>query len=95
MEKNEVKQKYFLKWTQDDIVNLKKDTGIATIFVEVNSKGEVIREVGLDETGMIVHKCPSENYKYGTYGIFDLVKLKKTQLRNDLAEAQFEELWKR
>lgn len=90
---SEIRKKFYKKWTKNEIDYLEKKTGITEIYVEFNEAGEVLREVGLDNQGKIIHKCPSSGYKYGTYGIFDLVKLEPKILNDNLNKETFERLW--
>ena len=92
---NKEKDNFYRKYTNKDIDGLEKDTSIFTIFVEVASDGRVLREVGLDNDGKIVHKCPSKQYKYGTYGVFDLARIDVSNQVNDLSKEEFESLWKK
>ncbi len=84
---------FYLKKTNKDIINLEKETDIVLIFIEVDSKGSVCREIGFNDRGEIIHKCPSKGYVDGTYGIFDLAKFDVPNLKNDLTKEEFEELW--
>lgn len=86
-------EKYYRKYTEKEIDGLEKNTSIFVIFVEIASDGMVLREVGFDNKGNVVHKCPSENYKHGTYGLFDLARVDVESRKNDLTKTEFEELW--
>ncbi len=83
------------KWTNDEIDNLYEKFSISVLFTEVNKDGRVIREIGLDENNNIIHKCPSKNYKYGKYGLFDLVKVDLSNDENNFDNSYFEELWEK
>ncbi|MCB9360223.1 MAG: hypothetical protein H6587_01700 [Flavobacteriales bacterium] len=65
---------------------------ITKFFIEINSEGNVVREVGLDKNGVVVHKYPSERFKYGGYGIMDLSNF-DLDFQDDLTSEEFENLW--
>ena len=49
--------------------------GIQKMFVEIDDKGRVKREIGFDSNNQIIHAYPSypfKKYPYGAYGFFDL-----------------------
>ena len=82
----------YTRWNVEDIEGTEKD-GLASLITEVNSQGRVVREVGLNSAGHVVHKCPSEKHRNGVYGYFDLAVIAIDSLRNDLSEDEFSSLW--
>lgn len=83
---------YYFKWTEKEITGLNEDN-VETLYTEVNNKGDVLREIGVDEMGVVVHKCPSEGYKNGIYGIFDLAKVDFANMKEDASKEEFNALW--
>ena len=67
--------------------------GCAILYLEVALDGRVVREVALDANGVVCHKCPSADHKYGTYGLFDLALIATEALTNDLSKAEFDALF--
>jgi hypothetical protein len=87
---------YYLKWTEEGIEGLQSKDGIAVLFTEVGADGFVRREIGFDENGDVVHRCPGPvKYKYGGYGIFDLALIEVSSRESDLTKEEFEELWEK
>lgn len=66
---------------------------LSYLFIEVNEKGLIKREVGFNVNGDIIHAYPSKKYQYGKHGIFDLNLLEYGELNNDLTEEDFERIW--
>lgn len=83
---------YYCKWAEDEVVPLRLDD-IVSLYTEIDSEGNVLRELGLNKDGQIVHKCPSGAYKYGTYGLFDNVTVAITSSRSFITKDEFERLW--
>ena len=46
--------------------------GLQKIFLEIDDKGSVKREIGFNFDNQIIHVYPSKEYLYGKYGVFDL-----------------------
>ena len=42
---------------------------IPVVFQELDARDRMIREVGLDEAGVVVHRCPDERFEDGRYGL--------------------------
>ncbi len=69
-------------------------SAIDTLFIEIDNRGFVVREIGLNKNLRVVHRFPDSDFEYGEYGLFDLAQLElKTDQHNDLTESRFEELW--
>ena len=83
---------FYLKWTENDITNLSQNSSLKVLLTEVDSDGNVKREVGVDENENIVHKAPTEK---DNYGLFDNQPIDTASLRNDCSKEEFEELWNR
>lgn len=80
----------YLRWTRDD-----GETGpdITEIWTEVSSDGLVTREIGFNERAEVVHRMPSQRFRQGTYGLFDLATIDLTSRHRDIAASEFEERW--
>jgi hypothetical protein len=65
---------FYLKWTEKDIKGLNVD-GLSCVYTEVDEKGRVTKEIGVDVKGKIVHKWPGADSKFGIYGLFDLAPI--------------------
>ena len=84
---------FYLKRNYQDSPNSVNDEEIHEIYVEVDLDGKVTREIELDSSGQVKHKCPSKDYEHGTYGFFDMVRFEMDGLENDLSREDFENLW--
>ena len=69
------------------------DPDFSEIYLEVNDNGDVKREIGFNSSGKTIHKCPSDDFKDGTYGAFDLSRFDTSNLKNDISKEDFERLW--
>ncbi len=68
------------------------DEGITQMYVEVGDDGTVQRELGLDTSGSVVHRTPSDAHRHGERGFWDLVTV-PTDLGTDVPAAEFERMW--
>jgi len=88
---------WYCKWAGNDIKGLEKISGMVTLYTEIGEDGRVRREIGFNNEGKVVHKCPSDGYRWGTYGFFDLARVEraeKTDSPSDvITEDEFEQLW--
>ncbi|MES2653129.1 MAG: hypothetical protein V4663_15415 [Bacteroidota bacterium] len=82
---------YYIKQPQDDI-NF-KSTSITVIYLELDVKGNSVREVAFNAQNNVVHRFPSNHYKEGTYGLFEFSPYSIDNLTSDLSKAEFEEIW--
>ena len=72
---------------------------LASLAIEVAAEGWVSREVGLDATGVVSHRTPSEAYPRGEYGL--LLDVPRMHIDDDircgnareLSESEFEAFW--
>jgi len=76
----------FLAWTESDMEGL----DLETLYTEVTTSGLVVREVGLDSNGVVVHKSPS---RASPRGYFDLAIISMENLTSDISSQEFEALW--
>jgi Predicted dehydrogenases and related proteins len=82
---------HYLIITADDVSNLNQ---FQKIFVEIDEKGVVKREIGFDFDNHIIHAYPSKKHSYGRYGIFDLSAFDVSTIRDSqLQREEFEETW--
>ena len=84
------KMRYF-KWEETDVRGLNID-GIACVYTEVDGDGWVVREIGIDFKGKIIHKWPSSDSRFGKYGIFDLAQIDSSNIET-FSEEAFEKAW--
>jgi hypothetical protein len=80
----------YKRWTDADG---DLEAPIAELWTEIDERGEVTREIGLDRDGHVVHLMPAVGFKHGTYGLFDLAPVDPTPAPSDLAPTQFETVW--
>lgn len=78
-------------WTEADISGLAETWGLSRILTEVDEQGEVIRELGYDQSGKTVHRYPDEPPR-ATRGVFDLAKIAFFN-ETEMNPADFDELW--
>lgn len=64
----------YLTWTERDIAGLRKTWGLSRIFTEIDAQGAVSREIGLNESGDVVHRYPGLPSR-AEYGVFDTAKI--------------------
>lgn len=61
-------------------------------WVEVAADGVVQREIAFDGSGNVVHLFPSDKYRAGNYGHFDLAPVEPTG-PNSVAPDEFDRRW--
>lgn len=70
-----------------------KRIGLKRILTEVDDRGVILREMGLDADDRVLYLAPAHVGKY-RYGFFDLQTIDpQGGLENEFPEARFEELW--
>jgi hypothetical protein len=82
----------YLRWSEEEVANLRKHRNIHLILLEVDDEGVVTREIGLNETGDIVHAFPTVEDQRG---LFDMTPIDLTHVRSNLSSAEFEFHWDR
>ena len=82
----------YLRWDAHDVKNLHRQGGCVELFTEIDQHGRVLREVGLDATGTVVHCAPS---KQSPYGLFDNQVVSLANQRSDIGSEAFGLLWQR
>lgn len=80
----------YLRWTREDG---ESEPEIFEIWTEVDPSGTVTRELGFDESGRVTHRMPSDRYRRGTYGLFDLALIDLTSHGRDIPADEFESRW--
>ena len=67
-------------------------SGCKTLLVEVDDDGNVLRELGLDAGGIVIHRMPSHAHRYGDHGFWDVQRM-PPDLGAPMAPADFEAAW--
>jgi hypothetical protein len=84
---------YYCKWTENDVEGLRSSDGIVVLFAETNEEGDVLREIGVNEEGKIVHRFPSKFFRYGGHGLFDNQNVLISESSPLVTKEEFEYLW--
>lgn len=74
-----------------ELTSFIKDLNV--LYIEIDKNGSILREIGLNKKGDIIHIYPSDKYKYGKYGIFDLCCFDINKLENEIDSDFFERKW--
>jgi hypothetical protein len=80
-----------LTWSEDDISGLSDAWGLARILTEVDTEGTVLREIGFDATGNIVHRHPGSPSK-ASRGIFEGAAV-TASATSDTNPTEFDRFW--
>jgi hypothetical protein len=82
-----------LLWSEEEIGGRRVE-GIDRVLTEVDDEGRILREIGLDTEGRVLHIAPALRGKW-RYGIFDLQIIDVATLppRDAVPREQFEALW--
>lgn len=83
-----------LHFVTDDDAPL-SDLYVEAVADEEWNGGIVVREVGLDRAGNVVHRMPSPNHRWGYLGIFDgtVIRVAQEDETSDISIDEFETLW--
>jgi hypothetical protein len=65
---------------------------LAAVYTEVDERGNVVREIGLDRSGKVVYRKPSTDLGLGRDGLFYLIDLPSSAAEID--EQTFNDLWR-
>ena len=84
---------YYCKWTEKDVKGLRSSDGIVILYAEIGDDNISHREIGVNEAGEVVHKFPSDSYRYGKYGLFDNQKVIISNSSPLITKEEFEKLW--
>lgn len=76
-------------WTRADISGLECLPGVDKLLTEVDPRGVVTREIGLNAAGLVIYKSSDGR------GLFDGAKIDLQKLKPEISNALFEELWAR
>ena len=80
----------------DEVEGMRDRGGIAELYVEIDAGGRVTRELGLSEDGTIVHRCPSDRFRQGRYGLLDNVRFVQPRVTGrEITREKFEVAWER
>ncbi|MRR09182.1 hypothetical protein EG831_03670 [bacterium] len=82
----------YVTWDKSDVTNLNQ-IGMETLYTEIDAAGIVLREIGFDKKGHVVHKYPSSSHKYGQYGLFDNQIVQVSNGRGLVTKSDFEREW--
>jgi len=88
-------ERYYRRWNEDDIRGLHSISQISILYTESNAQGVVLREIGLDKLGKIMHRYPSSSHPFGSRGLFDTQTVELSSETKDLTKDEFEGLWRR
>ena len=80
-------QKRYIYWGRDELQGL--PVGWSRMVTEIDQNGRVLREVGLDDEGRVVHRAPSAA---DSHGLFDLMPIDAGPDSDATAE-EFEAWW--
>jgi hypothetical protein len=84
----------YLSWDEGSASGLGSQApGLVQVWTEVDDAGVVCRELGFDAEGHIAHRCPSDWYRHGTYGLFDSARIEVVGTEDDIEPAEFERRW--
>jgi hypothetical protein len=78
--------------SEADIAGLHRAWGLARIVVELADEGEVMRELGYDELGRLIHRWPGGQSRAAD-AVFDVATFDRPT-RSDMPGQQFDQLWK-
>jgi hypothetical protein len=80
-----------LSWLEDDPTPI---PGLARILTEIDDAGRILREVGVDAAGRVLHIAPALRGPY-RYGVFDLqtVDVRSMPAQDAVPRHEFEALW--
>jgi hypothetical protein len=84
---------YYCVWTEKDNKGEKSLDDIVKLFTEIDDNGRVLREIGIDKDGRLVHKCPSDKFRNGTYGLFDNQVVIISDESSLITKNEFERMW--
>jgi len=73
-------------------VRVPYDDEIRVVYLELDAANRLIREVGLDEAGAVVHRCPDDRFVFGDYGLDYPPSLDEAI---DIPFEEFAEQWER
>ena len=82
----------FIEVDEHTVKNLSR-FGVCRMWLEIDRNGTVLRELGFDQEGDVVHRFPGSG-PYGRYGVFDLATFSlKDESTDDFSPAEFEAIW--
>lgn len=81
----------YVSWNDTSIGNF--PSGIARILTEVDERGRVLRELGLDATGSVIYRAPSTIGGRLHRGYFDGSLIKVLSHLDDCTRDEFEAIW--
>ncbi len=86
---------HYCKWNEQELKGLKSINDMVILYAEIDSDGKVRREIGLNQSGKVVHKFPSVSRQHGTYGLFDNQIVQLSIRDSGITKDEFEKLWEK
>ena len=80
-----------LTWSEDEISGLSNAWGLSRILTEVDAEGTVLREIGFDATGNVVHRHPGGPSK-ASRGVFDGAAV-EASATSQVNPTEFDRFW--
>jgi hypothetical protein len=88
----EVPVPILLVWTEENAKGIER-RGIRKVVTEVDDRGAILREIGLDAQDRVLYIAPAERGSR-RYGLFDLQVIDVQHgLQNEFSQDLFDELW--
>lgn len=83
-----------VRWNLKDIPDLER-YGFVEMLTELDADGVVLREMGLNSLGEVVHKAPMKGSSYPHGFFFDGATVDMTSLSSDeyFSRKKFEAMW--
>lgn len=66
---------------------------LVTLLLEVDNNGTIKKELGLNVQNQIIHSFPSQKFRFGKYGIFDLNLFDLSSVEDDISREEFYNYW--
>jgi hypothetical protein len=92
---SDIIMKYYILKNKEYLDFSQMDPNICKMYIEMRDEGMVGREVGINSDDIIVHAHPSDSFKYGEYGIFDLLFLEIDNTVQEISKEQFDKIWEK
>jgi len=83
----------YIKWTGSDIEGL-SDDGLGAVLTEIDARGNVVREIGINTNGSVAYTYPSScTPKQFERGIFDGAIIDPSRAHPQITLSEFDRLW--
>jgi hypothetical protein len=80
-----------LVWTEAEVTGLAATWGLSRVMTEIDERGVVTRELGIDVGGNVVHRFPGGPTR-AKHGVFDLAIIPPSE-ETEIGLADFDSLW--